>query len=50
MWKSTEVEDPHLQLDFAVDVGMAKFNEVKIVPLIEFKDIAKGVQKIHGFN
>ena len=33
---------------FAVDTGMAKFNEVKIVPITEFKDVVVGAKKIHG--
>jgi len=27
---------------------MAKFNEVKIVPITEFKDVVAGAKKIHG--
>lgn len=43
-----DAEDPHLIEQFAVDMGMASFNEVKIVPLIEFKDVVAGAKKIHG--
>ncbi len=43
-----DAEDPHLIQQFAVDVGMAKFNEVKIVPITEFKDVVAGAKKIHG--
>ncbi len=41
-------EDPHLIEQFAIETGMASFNEVKIVPLIQFKDVVAGAKKIHG--
>ena len=34
-----EAEDPHLVQQFCIDGGIAKFNAVKIVPLITFKDV-----------
>ncbi len=43
-----DAEDAHLIQQFAVDTGMANFNEVKIVPIIEFKDVVAGAKKIHG--
>lgn len=43
-----DAEDPHLLQQWAVDVGTASFNEVKIVPLITFKEVAEGAKKIHG--
>ena len=43
-----DAEDPHLIQQFAVDAGMAKFNEVKIVPITEFKDVVAGAKKIYG--
>ena len=43
-----DAEDPHLIQQFAVDTGMAKFNEVKIVPLETFQGVAEGAKKIHG--
>ena len=43
-----DAEDPHLIQQFAVDVGAASFNEVKIVPLTTFQGVAEGAQKIHG--
>jgi len=43
-----DAEEAHLIQQFAVDVGMAKFNEVKIVPITEFKDVVAGAKKIHG--
>jgi len=43
-----DAEDPHLIQQFAVDSGMAKFNEVKIVPLTTFQGVAEGAKKIHG--
>lgn len=43
-----DAEDAHQIQQFAVENGIAKFNEVKIVPLIEFKDVVEGAKKIHG--
>ena len=43
-----DAEDPHLIQQFAVDTGMARFNEVKIVPLETFQGVAEGAKKIHG--
>ncbi len=43
-----DAEDPHLIQKFAVDSGMASFNEVKIVPLETFAGVVEGAKKIHG--
>ncbi len=43
-----DAEDPHLIQQFAVETGMASFNEVKIVPLETFAGVAEGAKKIHG--
>jgi len=43
-----DAEDPHLIQQFAVESGMASFNEVKIVPLETFEGVAEGAKKIHG--
>jgi len=43
-----DAEDPHLIQQFAVDSGMARFNEVKIVPLTTFQGVVEGAKKIHG--
>ena len=43
-----DAEDPHLIQQWAVDVGTASFNEVKIVPMITFQGVAEGAKKIHG--
>jgi len=43
-----DAEDPHLIEQFAVEQGLAGFNELKIVPLIEFKDVIASAKKIHG--
>lgn len=42
-----DAEDPHLLQQFAVDTGMASFNEVKIVPLITYSQVVDGVKQIH---
>lgn len=34
-----DADDPHLVEKFCIDGGLAKFNAVKIVPLITFKDV-----------
>jgi len=41
-----DAEDPHLIQQLAIDSGLASFNEVKIVPLMEFEDVQKAVEKI----
>lgn len=43
-----DAEDPHLIEEFAIEGGMAKFNEVKIVPLMEFKDVVSKAKAAHG--
>jgi len=43
-----DAEDPHLIEQFAVDSGIAKFNDAKIVPLRTFQGVAEGAKKIHG--
>ncbi len=43
-----DAEDPHQIEQFAIETGMASFNEVKIVPLMEFKDVVAGAKRIHG--
>jgi len=43
-----DAEDPHLIQQFAIDGGMASFNEVKIVPLMTFDDVMSEVRKIDG--
>jgi len=43
-----DAEDPHLIEQFAVDSGMASFNEVKIVPLTTFQGVVEGAKTIHG--
>ena len=41
-----DAEDPHLIQQFAIDGGMAKFNEVKIVPLMTFEDVVRESGKV----
>ena len=43
-----EANDPHLIQKWAVDSGIAKFNEVKIVPLMTFGDVAKEVARVYN--
>jgi len=43
-----DAEDPHLIQKWAIDTGMAKFNEVKIVPLETFAGVAEGAKRIWG--
>ena len=43
-----DAEDPHLIQQFAIETGMAGFNEVKIVPLMTFVDVAKTTKAVHG--
>ncbi len=41
-----DAEDPHLIQKLAMDGGVASFNEVKIVPLIEFENVVKMLEKM----
>jgi len=43
-----DAEDPHLIQKLAIDSGVASFNEVKIVPLMTFEDVAKTVEQIEN--
>jgi len=45
-----DAEDPHLIQQFAVDSGMAKFNEVKIVPLTTFQGVAEEARKYTDYR
>ncbi len=40
-----DAEDAHLLQQFAMDTGMTNFNELKIVPLMEFKDTVANAKK-----
>jgi hypothetical protein len=41
-----DAEDPHLIQRLAMEGGVASFNEVKIVPLIEFENVVKMLEKM----
>ena len=41
-----DAEEPHLVQSWAVDNGMAKFNEVKIVPLETFEGVVAGAKRL----
>jgi hypothetical protein len=41
-----DAEDPHLIQQFAIEGGMAGFNEVKIVPLMTFDDVVRESAKL----
>ena len=41
-----DAEDPHLIQQFAIEGGIASFNEVKIVPLMTFDDVVSISEKI----
>ena len=43
-----DAEDPHLIEQFAVDSKTASFNEIKIVPLKTFQNVAEWAKKVHG--
>ena len=40
-----DAEDGHAIQEFAMDYGMAEWNELKIVPLVEFKDSVAASRK-----
>ncbi len=41
-----DAEDPHLIQQFAIEGGIASFNEVKIVPLMTFDDVVREIAKV----
>jgi len=41
-----DAEDPHLIQQFAIEGGIASFNEVKIVPLMTFDDVVTEIAKV----
>jgi len=43
-----DADDPHLIQKFAIDGGVASFNEIKIVPLMTFDDVVSVSAKIDG--
>ena len=43
-----DAEDPHLIEDFCVDTGMSSINELKIVPMITFREVIPKITKIHA--
>ena len=45
-----EAEDAHLIQQFCIDAPLSKFNQVKIVPLITFEDVATNIKKVHSIN
>ena len=44
-----DAEEPHHIQQFCIDTGLASFNNLKIVPLISFKEgVIPLLKKIHG--
>ena len=43
-----DAEDPHLIQQFAIDSGVASFNEIKIVPLMTFNDVVSESGKLEN--
>ncbi len=41
-----DAEDPHLIQKLAMEGGVASFNEVKIVPLVEFENVVKMLESM----
>ncbi len=44
-----DAEEAHLVTDFCVEAGIAKINDLKIVPMITFNEgVIPGLKKIHS--
>jgi len=43
-----DAEDPHQIQAWAIEMGMTRFNEVKIVPMMTFDQVAEEAKKAHG--
>jgi tetrahydromethanopterin S-methyltransferase subunit H len=44
-----DAEDPHLIEQFCIDMGIASFNYIKIVPLLTFGEgVIPRIKEIHG--
>jgi len=41
-----DAEDPHLIQKLAIEGGVASFNEVKIVSLVEFENVVQMLEKM----
>lgn len=43
-----DAEDPHLIQQFCIELNIASFNAIKIVPLITFNEAVEESKKIHS--
>ncbi len=43
-----DAEDPHQIQAWAIEMGMTRFNEIKIVPMMTFDQVAEEAKKAHG--
>ncbi|MFQ5893191.1 MAG: DUF3303 family protein [Nitrospinota bacterium] len=43
-----DADDPHLIQQFCIDVQLASFNAIKIVPLITVNEVAERLRALHG--
>lgn len=43
-----DAEDPHLIQQFCIEIKIASFNTIKIVPLTTFNEAAEQIKKIHS--
>jgi len=42
-----DAEDPHLIQQFCIEGGIAKFNAVKIIPMVTFDQVIETVKKVN---
>ncbi len=45
LW-AIDAEDPHLIEKFCIEIGLAKFNTIKIIPLITFDELIKRTKEL----
>ena len=43
-----DAEDPHQIQAWAIEMGMTRFNKIKIVPMMTFDQVAEEAKKAHG--
>ncbi len=45
-----ETKEPHNLEEFCIELGVARWNDLKIVPERTFKDVVKDVRALHGLE
>ena len=49
LW-AVETKEPHKLEEFSIELGVARWNDLKFVPLRTFGDVVKDVRALHGLE